>query len=152
MKKYFFSFLVATALISCDKDKFQTKPTLEIKSTNTKIVPVGSTLAVTLEYTDKEGDVSDSLLVVRQRLNKRGPIRLSPLPYKIPDFPQTTKGQININMDYYGDLTLQLNSIRIPGSNPSKNEPDTMTFKFVAKDKGGNYSDTVTLNDIIVIR
>jgi len=152
MKKYFFGFFALIVVVACNKDKFQTKPTLKVISSNTSTVPLSGTLSVKLEYTDKEGDVSDSLLVIRQRLNKRQPLNLKALPYKIPDFPNTTKGEINVNMDYYGDITLQLDAIRIPGSNPSRNEPDTMNFKFVAKDKGGHYSDTVSLNNIIVIR
>ncbi|MEO6070230.1 MAG: hypothetical protein ABIN57_11600 [Chitinophagaceae bacterium] len=152
MKKYIFTFLVLVAIIACNKEKFQTKPTLKVLSSNTKKVPLSGTLSVKLEFTDKEGDVSDSLLVIRQRINKRMPVTLKALPYKIPDFPKTTKGEINIFMDYYGDLTLQLDAIRIPGSNPSRNEPDTMNIKFVAKDKGGHYSDTASLNNIIIIR
>jgi hypothetical protein len=152
MKKYFFSFLAFLIIAACNKDKFQTKPTLKITSDNPKTIPVGGTLSVTLEYTDKEGDVNDSLFIIRQRLNVRGRSTYVALPYKIPDFPATDKGEIRVNLDYQLGLTLQIQPIRIPGSNPSRNEPDTLNLKFVVKDKAKNISDTVVLNNVIVSR
>lgn len=152
MKKYFFLLLVVGAATACSKDKYETKPQLKFKSANYDVVPLSATLEINIEFTDKEGDVSDSIFFVRQRLNKRGPLTLPVLPYKIPDFPNTSKGEFQVNLNYSNDLTLQLQPIRIPGSNPSRNEPDTLNLKFVAKDKGGNKSDTLTLSNVIVIR
>ena len=44
-------------LTSCDKDKFQTKPTIEIKSISTKEVPAqNGTMNIRLNFTDKEGE------------------------------------------------------------------------------------------------
>ena len=152
MKQFFAIFAVALLLFACNKDKFETKPQLKIKSVNTKEVSNTQPLTVSIEFTDKEGDVSDSFFIVRQRLNARGPRTFDALPYKIPDFPNTRKGLIEVNFRFFEDLILQLEPIRIPGTNPSRNEPDTMQFKFVAKDKAGNYSDTAVLNDIFVER
>jgi hypothetical protein len=148
----FFVSLFFTVLLACSKDKFQTKPQLKFKSKNTDVVAQNGTLRVTLEYTDKEGDVDDSLFVVRQRLNRRGSVTLPASPYPIPKFPDTNKGEFEITMTYQFGLVFGLSPLRVIGSNPAKNEPDTLNLKFVARDKAGNKSDTLTLNNIIVIR
>jgi len=152
MKQFVAISAFVLLLAACSKDKFETKPHLEIKSVNTKEVAFNEPFNVTFEFTDKEGDVSDSFFIVRQRLNARDPQTLNPLPYKIPDFPNTMKGEIEVNLSYQNELTLNLPPIRIPGSNPQQNEPDTMILKFVAKDKGGNFSDTAVVDNIIVER
>jgi hypothetical protein len=145
-------FILLLAVLACGKDKFQTIPQLKFKSINTYNVPINENLRVTLEYTDKEGDVDDSLVVVRQRLNRRGPVTLSPSIFNIPEFPNTNKGQFEMNFLYQFHLISGLTPIRIPGSNPPMNEPDTLLMKFVAKDKAGNKSDTLVLNTIYVER
>lgn len=146
------SSLFVIAFIACSKDKFQTKPQLKFISKNTDEVPQNGTLRVTLEYTDKEGDVDDSIIVVRQRLNKKAPVTLPASPYPIPKFPAITKGEFEITLTYQFGLIFGLSPIRIAGSNPARNEPDTLNLKFVARDKAGNKSDTLTLSNIIVIR
>jgi hypothetical protein len=42
--------------------------------------------------------------------------------------------------------------LRIPGSNPVRNEIDTLRLKIVAKDKAGNKSDTLVVNNVYVTR
>jgi hypothetical protein len=145
------TIIIALTIIACDKGKFETVPQIKVKSKNTDVVPFNGNLRVTLEYTDKEGDVDDSLLIVRERLNKRGPIRLPASPYKIPTFPDIDEGEFEVNFRYNFDLTVGLSPLRIPGSNPAQFEPDTMLLKFVARDKAGNKSDTAS-TDVIVNR
>jgi len=137
---------------ACSKGKFETKPQLKFKSKNTDVVAVNGNLKINIEYTDKEGDVNDSLLVVRERLNKRGPLVLSPSPYKIPVFPNTTKGEFEIDFAYQLGLIFGIPALRIPGSNPAQNEQDTLVLKFVARDAAGNKSDTLTVTNIYVNR
>jgi hypothetical protein len=151
MKLFVFIAAIALLLAACGKDKFETKPQIKIKSVNTKELAFNQMLAIIMEYTDKEGDVSDSFFIIRQRLNSRDPLTLLPLPYKLPEFPSTPKGQLEINLGFQNELTLNLPPIRIPGSS-SDYEPDTMRLKFVAKDLGGNFSDTAVLDDLIVER
>jgi hypothetical protein len=152
MKRLLINTGLAVALLSCSKDKYETKPQLRIKSVNTKEVAIGETLSVIFEFTDKQGDVSDSLYIFRERLNVHGPVTTPKSDYKLPNFPETTKGEIEVNFRYAFDLTATINEIRIPGSNPSRNEPDTMRLKFVVKDKGGNFSDTAVLDNLFVQR
>ena len=146
------ALIIFVGMIACGKDKFETKPQLTLRSVSPEVVQVNGTLRLNIEYTDKEGDVSDSLLIVRQRLNVRGPIQLAPSPYDIPEFPHTDKGEFEISLAYQAGLIFGLPPLRIPGSNPVKNEIDTLRLKIVAKDKAGNKSDTLVVNNVYVIR
>lgn len=138
---------------ACGKDKFQTTPQLKIKSVNTHNVSSGQPLVVNIEFTDKEGDVSDSFFIIRQRLNAKDPFSALPVGIPLPKYPKAVKGEFQVNLDYFTVLTTgNYQPIHIPGSVPPKNEPDTMLLKFVAKDKGGHYSDTATLDNIFVER
>ncbi len=144
--------IIALAVIACGKDKFETVPKLRLKSVSPDIVQVNGTLRVNVEYTDQEGDVSDSLFIVRQRLNKKGPVTMPVSPYDIPGFPTKSKGEFEITLEYQRHLIVGLSPIRIPGSNPPKNEIDTLMLKIVAKDNAGNKSDTLVVDNVYVIR
>ncbi|HEV8271297.1 MAG TPA: hypothetical protein VGQ04_08310 [Chitinophagaceae bacterium] len=146
------ALIITFVMISCGKDKFETIPQLEYKSRNTDIVPVNGSLRLNIEFRDKEGDVNDSVLIVRQRLNKRGAVQLPANPYGIPHFPTTDKGEFEITLDYQFQLITGLAPIRIPGSNPVKNEVDTLRLKIVARDHAGNKSDTLVVDNVYVIR
>src|SRR5258705_8456741 len=94
------SFLLLVA-VACNKDKFQTKPTISIKSMSTDYVPLNGTFQVTLECTDKEGDVQDSVFVVKNRLNKRVvPTVRDTFRFKFPVFPVKTRTEILLTFTY----------------------------------------------------
>jgi hypothetical protein len=144
---------IVVLAVACSKDKFETKPTLKIKSINGNLIPPGqnSGLVVTFEFTDKEGDVDDTLYVKKIRINQRqvATIRDS-FKLKVPDFPHNTSGEIKLYMDYQNYL---LSAINPPTSgNPPVAEPDTLMIKFALKDKANNISDTVQTGPIVVIR
>jgi|SRR6187402_425362 len=145
--------IIVFGMISCDKDKFETKPQLEYLSRNTEVVEVGQDFRLNIEFRDKEGDVSDTLFIVRQRLNKKGPVQLPASYYPIPDFPKTDKGEFEITLDYSQQLTAALTAIPIPGTGtPPKKEVDTLRIKIVARDLGGNKSDTLVVDNVYVNR
>src|SRR6185436_10645383 len=144
--------IVVFVIVACGKDKFQTIPQLKLKSRNGDVVPVNGTLRLNVEFTDKEGDVNDSLLIVRQRLNVRGTTQLAASPYGIPDFPHTDKGEFEISLGYQFGLVFGLSPLRVPGSNPARNEVDTLRLKIVARDAAGNKSDTLVVNNVYVTR
>jgi hypothetical protein len=150
--KSLIALIIVFGMIACGKDTFETVPKLKLKSQAPDIVPLNGTLRLNVEYTDKEGDVSDSLLLIRQRLNVRGPVTLPVSPYKIPDFPTEDKGEFEITLDYQFGLVFGLAPIRVPGSNPPRNEIDTLRIKIVARDKGGNKSDTLIVDNVYVTR
>ena len=149
------ALIIVLGMISCDKGKFETVPQLTLKSRNPEKEPVepGNPLRLNIEFRDKEGDVSDTLFIARQRLNKKQPIQPQASFYLIPDFPKTDKGEFEITLDYSQHLTTGLPAISIPGSgNPSKKEIDTLRIKIVARDLGGNKSDTLVVDNVYVKR
>ena len=149
MKKLFLFFSLSALVLSCDKDKFETKPTLEVVGQSSDYVPYGSGFRVNLEFTDKEGDVNDSLIMVRYRMNLRNPFIANPVKFKIPKYPSITKAEFEVNMDYFTVLTSAIDKIKIPGSVPDQYEPDTMQIKFIVSDAKGNKSDTAIAHVIV---
>jgi hypothetical protein len=134
MKAFLVVVMVVMILIACDKDKFQTKPQIEIKSFNTDVVP-------------RNG----SLVVIRERLNERAlPPTSRILKYKIPEFPDRSKIDMEVLLDGATALTLQSSPIAIPGQQ-GVFEPDTLNLRFFVIDKQKNVSDTVD-RGVIVIR
>lgn len=153
MKKLLIVGFVLVVLFACNKDKYQTKPQISLKSVGAKVVPVNGVLNVVLSYTDKEGDISDSMYIRKIRLNKTVVATLrDSLRYKIPDFPNYDKGEIDLALQYQNHLISASNPPPIPGSNPSVPQPDTLLLKFWIRDKAGNVSDTVTTEQIVIIR
>src|SRR5690242_16247355 len=48
-------------IFGCNKNGFNTKPSIKIKSVDPTIVGVNGSMSIELEFTDKEGDISNSL-------------------------------------------------------------------------------------------
>lgn len=140
-------------VIACNKDKFLTKPTIKIKSLNTEFVPLNGNLIITLECTDKEGDVQDSLIIIKRRLNGRVVTTLrDTIRYKFPVFPNTPRTEIVATLDYQNDIISAQSPPNIPGTNPPQKELDTLILKLAVRDRAGHTSDTITTNRIIVFR
>ena len=135
----FLSFFTAVLMLACGKDKFETKPTIEIKSLSTKEVPApNGTMNLRLEFTDKEGDLgTGTLTYIRIRTNGT-PIpnpgnndKIDTIRTFIPNFPAKTKGEMDIQFDY-----------NFMDEDPGRN--DTMYFKITVQDVAGNNSDTIS--------
>jgi hypothetical protein len=144
----FFSISLAILIVACSKDKYETKPRLEIKDYNTKEVVPGQDLLIKLNYYDKEGDINGAWIVgIRDRLNQfplgpdddRADTFPNPNnPVFLPDFPSRDHGEITFQLPY-GSLK------------ESRVENDTVVFRFAITDKAGNKSDTITTDKIVVI-
>jgi len=138
-----FVLSLATLLIACGKDKFETKPRLEIKDYSTKELFPGEALRIRLNYFDKEGDLNGSPVIgVLKRIN------LIPLPSaqdkvdtfrnNLPDFPAKDNGEISFQLPY--DFLKE-----------SLTENDTLIFRFAVEDLAGNKSDTVDSEPVVII-
>jgi hypothetical protein len=138
--------LVLIVLAACNKDKFQTKPLIEIKSYNSKTIAKGNgnELRIDINYFDKEGDLSEGdFFAVRQRLNVK-PLtansdKADTLRYPLPKFPDTDHGQIVFQIGY--DFLKE-----------SQVENDTLVFRFAVTDRGGNKSDTITSSKLVILQ
>ena len=150
--------IIALAMISCGKDRFQTVPQLKFKSKSPDKSPVqpnepNNQLRLNFEFTDKEGDLTDSVFIIRQRLNVRRPETKPADPYKIPAFAKTDKGEFEITLQYQLQLVTGFGAIgAIPATNPPTNQIDTLRIKIVARDKAGNKSDTLVIDNVYVCR
>lgn len=142
MKK-FIPFLLVTFLVACDKDKFETKPQIEIDSYNTKVLPPHADLIINLKFTDKEGDLGNgSFTYIPTRLNRRrlpAGQEYSDVTETIPEFSDHNKGELELRLAWR-DL------------HKSDLENDTINIKFVAVDRAGNTSDTVQSDQLVILR
>lgn len=138
---FIISIILLLFLVSCNKNKYNTTPSLKFKSVNTTQLYNLQLIQFTLSFTDKEGDFSDSaaLTVMRKSLNCNAANNFTS-PYPIPSFP-TGKNQS-------GDLLVTFKYGDVSNMCPGKN--DSSIFKFVLKDKAQHKSDTV-VSPIIII-
>lgn len=149
-KLFLYSTLLLTLFIACGKDKFETKPTIEIKSIGPNPVPINSSMVVELEYTDKEGDIQDSLFIRKIRINQKKVALTVRDSFYLPlpgDAPEKNKGTIKLTLLYQDHLI----SAQNPGSPPNA-APDSLIFRFALRDKAKNTSDTVETGLIVVER
>lgn len=131
---------LTTLLIACGKDKFETKPKLEIKDYNSKEIFNGQGLRITINYFDKEGDLNDAQMIgIRERLNSIPPNQdlADTFRTQLPDFPAKDNGEISFELPY-GSL------------NEDTGQNDTIVFRFAVTDKAGNKSDTITSDQIVI--
>lgn len=143
LKTYIAIIIALLTFVACDKNKLNTKPSIEIKSVNTTDVLPGGQLVINLNYKDKEGDLGGGLITyVRDRLNIK-PIQDPASNDKadttrsvLPDFPKTTSGEIELKID---------------GTYMSEDpfENDTMNFKIYVTDVAGNTSDTLIVGPVV---
>ncbi len=139
MRKTYLLSLLILFLAGCNKDKFTTKPQLKYKSVNTTVLSQRETIVFNLSFTDAEGDLSDTLFIVKFAANcDKSKINAK---YKLPPFP-TGKNQS-------GDLAVTFTYNDVPPKCPLRN--DTAVFKFVLKDKAQNISDTAVSETIVFI-
>lgn len=137
------SVLGLIILFACTKDKFTTKPQLKVKSVNDNFIEPGEILRIIVEFTDAEGDVSDSAFVQKVTANCVNSNYID--KRTIPDFPiqKDLKGEFQITYGY--------NIQGIPAlGQPQCNRNDTCVFRIWVKDNAGNFSDTVQTETIVI--
>ena len=133
--------LMALVVISCNKDKFETKPRIEIRSYNSREIRPGETLRINLDFFDKEGDL-DSMFATIDRQN-RLPVppdqeRTHFLNYPLPEFPEQEDGEIAFQLPYeFLKESLTAN--------------DTLVFHFRVTDRAGNSSDSISSQNVVML-
>lgn len=139
--------VVCTVIVlsGCGKNSFETKPRLEVKSLSSDEIVAGGTLRVTLEYFDKEGDLSEgTLYFMRVRTNgtaipdSNTNDRVDDDLLVLPKFPDKSQAEIRKDFDY-----------QFLSEDPDRN--DTMYFRFAVTDKEGNTSDTIATKLITAV-
>ncbi len=139
-----FFISVAILLLACGKDKFETKPKLEIKGYSSKEIRQGDVMTIRLNYFDKEGDLSRAPVIgILKRLNlfplAPGQDKVDTFSTSLPEFPKKDNGEITfqLSFDFLKESTV---------------EDDTLVFRFAVTDLAGNKSDTVTTDQIVIIK
>ena len=143
LKRYLPFIIVLMVVVSCNKGKLNTKPSIEVKHVNTTDVLPNEQLVISLNYKDKEGDLGGGLITyIRERLNIK-PItdpasndKADTTRSIIPDFPKTTSGEIELKIDN-----------AFMSEDPFDN--DTMNFKIFVTDVAGNSSDTLSVGPVV---
>jgi len=136
--------ILSLGLFSCGKDKFKTKPTIDITGYKTKTVGRNDALIINLRFTDKEGDLPNGTFVyIPQRLNAR------PLPPLIPDYDS-----VKLVVPTFPDNTDGTFQLNLPWINVHKSdiENDTIKMRFVLVDRASNKSDTVTSDPVVILK
>ena len=107
-------------------------------------------LQIILEFTDKEGDITDSLYFVKQVLNENQKGSLTEFQVsriKLPDIPKSISGEFEIRFARKVGFGVPLLG------DPLTAQDDTVVFHMAVKDAAGNWSDTVkTTTPIVIIR
>jgi hypothetical protein len=137
-------FLIVTILASCKKDQYTTAPQLTFNSVNSTSLQKGNLLTFEIGFTDKEGDVQDTMWI--QRISKICPSDVSrTIPYPIPNFTAVSylKGVFEVSYAYN---LINAGYPVIGTCVASKN--DTSYFRFWIKDLAGHTSDTISSPNI----
>src|SRR5438128_119120 len=108
MKRIFVFLLFIPVLFSCNKNKFKTQPQVHIKSFGPAEVFAGENFRLDATVTDKEGDLQDSVLIVRKRFNITTNTLITvdtTLRFSLQDFGNPSQPQIELEAIFnYGQL------------------------------------------------
>ncbi|HEV2831717.1 MAG TPA: hypothetical protein VGW31_07035 [Hanamia sp.] len=139
-----FSIFLFAILSGCNKDKFNTTPSLKFTSVNTTELRAGQLIQFTLTFTDAEGDLSDSVFIQKLVPNCESSGFAKQL-YALPSFP-TSK-------DQQGDILITFGYNASPYTDvkaPRCSQNDTAVFRFALRDKANHVSDTISSPPIII--
>ena len=106
MKKVLFFGLIAFIFAACGKDKFESVPQVKIKSFGPDVVIKGQTFKLTAEITDKEGDLQDTVLLVRKRFTGTALFQTdtTKLSLKELGFPNAPTLELSLTFTYGEDV------------------------------------------------
>lgn len=137
---------ILIGIISCKKDTYTTKPQITFKSVNGTSFGNGQAIIFSIEFTDKEGDIQDSIWV--QKVTRVNGCNNFSDRVKIPTFTPTN--------NLKGTFEIGYSTSFIPGTNytviPTCSKNDTCFFRFWARDNAKNQSDTVVSPNIVILR
>jgi hypothetical protein len=157
MKRVFaLSIILAAVAVACSKSKFETVPTVEIKSLSPDAVGLPpldkpnaiSVITLKARVTDKEGDVKDSVLIVPKYFLLDGTLLSSDtVLYKLDvlKFPDTKDIEIQFQYSY---------GRQAPGYEFLNTVPEDQNFAvgMIVIDREGNRSEYVESAKILLLK
>lgn len=148
--KILIAALTTLCLAACSKDKFNTKPSLEFKSVNATVFQKGDLMEFVLKYTDKEGDIQNSLHideVTNINCNGYNFTASYPVPKDVP-LKNNAEGEIVVQYIYGNSGP---NGVPPAYTGPACQKNDTCFLRFALTDKANNTSDTVISPQIVLV-
>lgn len=105
MKRFLVFCVLASFLVACNKDKFKTEPQVEIKSFGPETVRKGDVFSLRATVRDDEGDVQDSVLLVRKRWSGTTLLSQDTIPFLLNEFDFPDNKTIEVQALFsYGEL------------------------------------------------
>ena len=150
--KLLFLFVFAALLACCGKDKYTTKPQVEIKQVKqgdiqTQTGISGKFVEFDLTVTDKEGDIQNQIII--DKLDAPAPAcqtnAIPDLVYTIPDFPSEANQKINVKVKF---SNTQISGYATLSGNACTSAPHVALFRFRIVDKTGDTSNAVQTEPI----
>ena len=143
MKQILLFACLCGVLTACEKNKFETVPQVTIKSFGPDVVRKGELFELVAEVTDKEGDLQDSVLLLRKRFTNGTipvPTRNDDSTYlDLRDFRFPNKPSIELRILFaYGE--------QIPGTffyNIQESVDRGVTYTLIVSDRAKNKSKSV---------
>ncbi|HEU4471343.1 MAG TPA: hypothetical protein VFR58_09680 [Flavisolibacter sp.] len=148
MKRILTLSLLAAFFFGCSKDKFETVPQVEINSLEPGEVQNDGFFNLRATVRDKEGDLQDTIIMVRKRyvIGAANALTTDTLKYSIADFgfPDSQEIEIQANFSYAEDrpgfIFINLETIA----------DREFAIGLIAKDKAGNRSEYRESNRIVL--
>lgn len=145
-----YSLIIATVLAAflysaCTKDKFTTVPQVKAKTIKPGIVIKGQVITFTSSFTDDEGDVQDSVLIVFKRFNSGTPLTNDTFRLKLDpgQIPKARQGDITVKFGY-GELIPETYFINLETIDREA------SFGIIIRDNAGNRSNYAESDKIIL--
>src|SRR3954447_1267998 len=145
--KILVAFIAICFLGACSKDKYTTKPQLKYKGVNTKVLNRNQTLTFTLEVTDSQGDLQDSIWV--EEVVRNCPSGGGVSRYRMPAFSSVKNFKGDIEVCYSYGLNLSCPAIIEPRC---LNRNDSATYRFWIRDRAKNVSDTISSEEVVIVQ
>jgi hypothetical protein len=141
--------LMVIGIVACKKDQYNTTPELKFKKVSTDVIAPGQSIIFSLEVTDKEGDIQDTIYVEKVRLNEKACATVDPVSRnQMPAFTPTKNFKGDIEVRYSYGINLQFPPIQ----DPKCAENDTCIYRFWIKDNAQNVSDTISSSQLVIIK
>src|SRR5579871_160864 len=135
--RFFLITTIFALMLSCKKDG-NGGLSIKIKSISSNIIPINASLQVIFDFTDNGGHPIDSIYMSKVRINQnQTPTLNDSFGLSAPSYNGTTKGQLQLDLNYSGFLTSAQSP---PIIDSTHNESDSVIIKFVAIDNANNKS------------
>ncbi|GAC1423341.1 MAG: hypothetical protein NVS9B7_02430 [Flavisolibacter sp.] len=134
-------------LFSCSKNKYNTKPQVKVNSFGPGVVNSGQTISLKATITDKEGDIQDSILLVKKIYNitTSSLVYVDTIRFSVKDFGNPLQSKIELDAIFnYGQIVD--GTIYIGQESADR----LLGVGIIVYDKGGHKSDYVETNKIVL--